>query len=344
VAKEVISEVGKCRGDRNGEVGKSRGDRNGETVKGRRSYVEALGMPSIPGEECFNSYIEPIARIPAWLKEASAGLGPQAHGCALATKGITAPAKISGVQDMLKIQSVLRPVRGGVEMGGGDDILGGVAGEMPASRLQFPGECCGGKRATVIGHGLLTGLEGGISQEQPAINVKQELYFCRESLRILKGEVDFGLERLDRVIKNLEDIGLCMGWILASPKTEEKWIETEGNGLSLGIRLVLSPIIRRARARVCWWAQELGLSPAFLRGLRKGRNGNFWAVQIRCRLGLKEGGRCRWIQSFLRVPVKWVSLSWRRKRQKSGLVTYLEIEVIPWGASFIRLRQLGLWK
>jgi hypothetical protein len=38
------------------EVGKIRGVKKGEAVRGRKSYMEALGMSAIPEEECFNSY------------------------------------------------------------------------------------------------------------------------------------------------------------------------------------------------------------------------------------------------------------------------------------------------
>jgi hypothetical protein len=47
-------------------------ERKKEEVRGRRSYVEVLGLSSQPEVDCFNSYSEPIARVPRWLKEASA--------------------------------------------------------------------------------------------------------------------------------------------------------------------------------------------------------------------------------------------------------------------------------
>ena len=43
------------------------------------SYAEVLGLLSHPEVECFNSYMEPIARVPRWLKEASAEMGFQAQ-------------------------------------------------------------------------------------------------------------------------------------------------------------------------------------------------------------------------------------------------------------------------
>jgi hypothetical protein len=67
-------------------------------VKGRKSYVEALGQSSSLWDECFNSNTKPIAKIPRWLKEASAELGLQVYGRAMAPKVNTALAKTFGNQ------------------------------------------------------------------------------------------------------------------------------------------------------------------------------------------------------------------------------------------------------
>ena len=47
-------------------------------VTGRRSYAEVLGLSLKPAEDCFNSFSEPIAKVPRWLKEASIELEIQA--------------------------------------------------------------------------------------------------------------------------------------------------------------------------------------------------------------------------------------------------------------------------
>jgi hypothetical protein len=44
------------------------------TGSGRRSYAEVVGLSREPGDECFPAYNEPIARVPKWLKEASAAM------------------------------------------------------------------------------------------------------------------------------------------------------------------------------------------------------------------------------------------------------------------------------
>ena len=46
-------------------------ERKESEVRDRRSCVEVLGLSSHPEEDCFNSFPEPIARVPKWLKEAS---------------------------------------------------------------------------------------------------------------------------------------------------------------------------------------------------------------------------------------------------------------------------------
>jgi hypothetical protein len=50
---------------------KAKDTKKSETERERRSYVEALGWSSHLEEECFNSFNDPITRIPQWLKEAS---------------------------------------------------------------------------------------------------------------------------------------------------------------------------------------------------------------------------------------------------------------------------------
>jgi hypothetical protein len=59
-------------------VKEEKGVKKGKAVRGRRSYVEAMGLSMHSVEECFNSYTEPIARVPKWLKKASNEVGLQA--------------------------------------------------------------------------------------------------------------------------------------------------------------------------------------------------------------------------------------------------------------------------
>ena len=54
-------------------------ERKKETeVRDRRSYAEVLGLSSQPEVDCFNSFLEPIARVPRWLKETSTEMDRQA--------------------------------------------------------------------------------------------------------------------------------------------------------------------------------------------------------------------------------------------------------------------------
>jgi uncharacterized protein YbjQ (UPF0145 family) len=61
------------------KVREEMGVKKGGAVRGRRSYVEAMGLSKHLEEECFNSYTEPIAKVPKWLKEALAEMGFQAQ-------------------------------------------------------------------------------------------------------------------------------------------------------------------------------------------------------------------------------------------------------------------------
>jgi hypothetical protein len=97
-------------------------------------------MLSFPGEECFNSFTEPIARIPTWLKQAPAELGLQTQGRVVAPKDDIAPAKSSTEQGMnpTKTQFAWGPVQGSMEKGGCAEIVGVDSREVPVSRTQPP--------------------------------------------------------------------------------------------------------------------------------------------------------------------------------------------------------------
>ena len=263
LARESISEASK--------VG---GVKKGGAVRGRGSYAETLGMSDIPGEECCNSYTEPFARLPTWLKEASDDLGLKAQGSEMTMKGNCAPAKFVGALGGSKAQSFFRLACGLGESRDCADLVGVVAGEVPASKTQLPVDNCAGKTAMDIGYGQLIGLEGRDFHEGlPVINVKQELSLCRESLRVLKIEVDSGLARLDRVIKNLGDNGMGQGSnsrMLVSPTTNEAWVKPKnkllakhnikvglGDGSKMGPRERIKPIESMGRERKSF-RKELG--------------------------------------------------------------------------------------
>jgi hypothetical protein len=199
------------------EVREVRVDKKVEVVRGR-SYAEVLGLSSQPEVECFNSYSEPIARVPSWLKEASIEMVYQAQEVgkrAMAPKFTHAPAKISGDHLMVptKSHSLLRLVRGSKETRGCVPKNGGVTREVPANSIQSPMEHSSGTRSILnLWPRQLKGREGNVNHTgQSAINVNMELCKFRETLRKLKGEVDIGLARLDWVINNLEGIGSGQG-------------------------------------------------------------------------------------------------------------------------------------
>jgi hypothetical protein len=43
----------------------------------RRSFAEVVGLSQNSVDECFNAFSEPIARVPLWLKDASAEMEAQ---------------------------------------------------------------------------------------------------------------------------------------------------------------------------------------------------------------------------------------------------------------------------
>ena len=61
------------------EVREEKEIKKNEPMRGRRSYVETIRLSMRPEDECFNSFTEPIAAIPKWLKTASTELGMQAQ-------------------------------------------------------------------------------------------------------------------------------------------------------------------------------------------------------------------------------------------------------------------------
>jgi dsDNA-binding SOS-regulon protein len=112
-------------------------------VRGRRSYAEVLGLSSQTEADCFNSFLEPIARVPRWLKEASAEMDRQAKEegkIMMAPKYNHAPAKYSEDQVLVvtKTQQQLRMGCSSDETGGCKSKNGGIMRELvraPARNL-----------------------------------------------------------------------------------------------------------------------------------------------------------------------------------------------------------------
>lgn len=73
--------------------------KKGHMVK-ERSYAEVLAMTVNPAEECFGPSTEPLARVPRWLKESSAGLEKFGVGMvSLPTNQTQTPARTLSGQD-----------------------------------------------------------------------------------------------------------------------------------------------------------------------------------------------------------------------------------------------------
>jgi hypothetical protein len=192
-------------------------ERKKEEVRGRRSYVEVLGLSSQPEVDCFNSYSEPIARVPRWLKEASAEMDRQAKEegkLLMAQKYNHALAKISGVQVMAstKTRTQLMMRCGTEETGGYKSKNGGIMRVMVRALVRnllplakhFSGMMSTLNSAT----GLSRGQEEAVNHAgQSSFNVNLKLCNARGLLRRLKGEVAVGLARLDTVIQILKSFG-----------------------------------------------------------------------------------------------------------------------------------------
>jgi hypothetical protein len=141
-------------------------------VRGRRSYVEVLGLSSQLEVDCFNSYLEPIARVPRWLKEASAEMDREAKEVGklmMALKYNHAPVKIFGVQVMAstKTQTQLMMGCGFEETGGCKSKNGGIIRVMvraPVRNLLPPVKHFLGMMSTLnSGTGLSKGQEEAVN-------------------------------------------------------------------------------------------------------------------------------------------------------------------------------------
>jgi hypothetical protein len=230
----IISEL--CMGNKAlNEAREVKEIKKGVAVRGRRSYVEAMGL-STNAEECFNSFNEPIAVVPEWLKAASTELGLQAQREGSREK----------VPEMPLVQSK----------------LAGEQDQDSAKRRNLPPvKTIEGTKSTVFaGYGSLRGLQGESVLAGQSFNALQELSLCRVLLEKLKEEVDIGLARLDRVISKLEVIG--PGQVekesrakhVASPKEKGEWVRPN------------SKKTFKPKNGVGWGIGSLGVKPSF--GLR----------------------------------------------------------------------------
>jgi hypothetical protein len=83
-------------------------------VSDRRTYTEVVGLSQNPVEDYFNSFSEPIARVPKWLKDALVELEVQARESekyALSCKNAHFPARF-GKGLMVESKKSLAPTKG----------------------------------------------------------------------------------------------------------------------------------------------------------------------------------------------------------------------------------------
>jgi hypothetical protein len=169
--------------------------KKGQMVKERRSYAEVLAMMVNPAEQCFGPCTEPLARVPRWLKESSAGLEKFGVGMvSLSTNQTQTPARALSGQDKAGTQYPNEMVMVGIKT---------TMAKAPTSGLQTPvkefalndatEEAC--KRREV-------------SECQTHFGASLDLLNCRETLRWLKGEIDVGLQKLELTLNRVEVSGL----------------------------------------------------------------------------------------------------------------------------------------
>ena len=89
-------------------------------MRDRRSYVEVLGLSSQPTLDSFNTFSEPVAKVPMWLKDASAEMDRQ--------------AKKKGKTPMMPIQKQMT-TGGGIAEKGGCYLKDGA---IPSERFRAP--------------------------------------------------------------------------------------------------------------------------------------------------------------------------------------------------------------
>jgi hypothetical protein len=187
-------------------------------VSGRRSYAEAVGLANSTEDERFPVYSEPLARVPAWLKEASAALEDQrpAMACAgrmqtHAQKGpVLFPAKSHSQIETTQALTVSRGCIGGE--------MEGVRRSPAKVQVQLSGKCTEDSgsppaKSTLpkpLPNPAISGLEALKSCEESegdgssSLCVRVELLDLRKLLTDIRGDVDLGLKRVDRVLCSLE--------------------------------------------------------------------------------------------------------------------------------------------
>ncbi|KAE8009276.1 hypothetical protein FH972_005723 [Carpinus fangiana] len=164
----VISELGLVN-EAFYEAREEKGVKKGRAMRGRRSYVEAMGLSTHSEEECFNSFTEPIAKVPKWLKVASTEMNFEAQKVGSREKASEvslASAKPFGEQGLASLRSLVRSLAQGMRVQ--HKMM-----ELLASRDFPPMKLLEGTKSTTnTGHGLLQGQEGDVVHIEQSLNAQ----------------------------------------------------------------------------------------------------------------------------------------------------------------------------
>jgi hypothetical protein len=161
-------------------------------VTGRRSFAEVVGLPQNSADECFNTFSEPIARIPLWLKDASAEMEAQ---------------KCKNIVLAKKTGELVKEDESFVSAGAEDTR------RIPACRLI---SLANSLVPVVLSHPSkpverLKGHEESDGYGQSILSTRLELLAFKSLLTKIRGEVDEGLERLEAILLTLEISGPSVG-------------------------------------------------------------------------------------------------------------------------------------
>jgi hypothetical protein len=105
---------------------------------GRQSYAEVMGLSTQLEEDYFHAYKEPIAKVPSWLKEASAELEKAKKEGKL--RVIYAQAVDGGVREKAPTKSHLQPKLAcdSMKLAGCNQLMGITMGEVDAEIEKAP--------------------------------------------------------------------------------------------------------------------------------------------------------------------------------------------------------------
>lgn len=151
-------------------------------------------------EELFGPFIEPVARVPKWLKESTTGL--EKHVLDIGKQGL---------MPRQQTQNLARPPCGqegdGIRQPEVKKIMEKKAQEARAPACDLQALVRTPTRSSSVVQELM-GREVSECQIQTHSGVSLELHNCRETLRWLKGEIDVGLQILELALKRVENSGL----------------------------------------------------------------------------------------------------------------------------------------